>query len=169
MAFCEIAVEEYSVAAVRLFLRDKLLLTAEDAAGHTNAMTVSWGGIGVFWGKPVLFYGIRPERYTYGFAESGRRVSLTAFPQEMADVLTYCGTHSGRDGDKCAEAGITPICMPDGTPGYAEASLVITVRKCYRHAITPEELLVGELHSFYTKGGYHTLYIAEIEHIYRKE
>ncbi len=169
MAFCEILAEDYAVAVPRLFLKDRLLLTAEDASGCRNAMTVGWGGIGVFWGKPVVFYGIRPERYTFGFAEEGRRVSLSAFPHEMAEVLSYCGTHSGRDGDKCQAVGITPIRMTDGGPGYAEASLVITARKCYAHAMRREELLEGGLHAFYEKGGFHTLYIAEIGHIYLQE
>ncbi len=169
MAFCEIPTEEYSVATVRLFQKDKLLLTAEDVTGKTNAMTVGWGGLGVFWGRPVVFYGIRPERYTFGFAEEGWRVSLSAFPCEMAEVLTFCGTHSGRDGDKCRAVGITPIRMADGGPGYREARLVITARKCYAHAMQREELLDEGVHTFYDKGGYHTLYFAEIGHIYQRE
>ena len=29
-----------------------------------NTMTVSWGGVGIMWGKPVAFIFIRPQRYT---------------------------------------------------------------------------------------------------------
>ena len=169
MAFREISIEDFSCAAVRLLSKDRLLLTAEDGEGRINAMTVGWGGIGVFWGKPVVIYGIRPERYTYSFAESGTRVTLSAFPRELAAALTYCGTHSGREGDKIRAAGLTPCRMPDGGHGYTEASLVITAEKCYSHAMRPEEILDAEASAFYRQGGYHTLYMARIRHIFCAE
>ena len=44
------------------------LVTAGNMADH-NSMTVSWGGIGSLWGKPVATVYIRPNRHTYGYFE----------------------------------------------------------------------------------------------------
>ncbi|MEI3229607.1 MAG: hypothetical protein V8S28_08465 [Lachnospiraceae bacterium] len=37
-----------------------------------NAMTVSWGGLGVLWGKNVGFIFVRDSRYTKEFIDHGR-------------------------------------------------------------------------------------------------
>ena len=34
-----------------------------------NTMTVSWGGLGTLWGKPVATVYIRTSRYTHDFVE----------------------------------------------------------------------------------------------------
>ena len=39
-----------------------MLVAATDKSGKTNAMTASWGGMGVLWGKKVAFVFIRPQR-----------------------------------------------------------------------------------------------------------
>src|SRR5574344_709569 len=71
-----------------------------------NMMTASWGCLGWLWNKPVAVVFIRPERYTYGFVEDNARVTLSFFGQECRKALQICGTKSGRDCDKVAEAGL---------------------------------------------------------------
>ena len=85
-----------------------MILSATDARG-TNAMTVAWGGLGVMWGEPCAFFSIRPSRYTFGFAETGESFSLMVLSDGFDAALSYCGTHSGREGDKLIGAGLTPI------------------------------------------------------------
>ena len=34
-----------------------------------NTMTISWGGLGTLWGKPVATVYIRGSRYTHDFVE----------------------------------------------------------------------------------------------------
>ena len=48
--------------------KEWMLLTA-GKSDNFNLMTASWGGIGWLWNKPVAFVFIRPERYTFEFAE----------------------------------------------------------------------------------------------------
>ena len=43
--------------ACRMIGKDWMLVCAGD-----NAMTASWGGMGVLWNKPVAFVFIRPQR-----------------------------------------------------------------------------------------------------------
>ena len=161
--------EEFCHCPVSVFGKEKLLLTAENQRGEANPMTVGWGGIGYFWGVPTVFYGIRPERHTFSFAEEGEAVSLSVLPSAYAAALTYCGTHSGREGDKWRGAGLTPMKTPDGITAAAEARLIITARKCYATRIEEAGFFEKEPLAWYRRGGFHTLYFARILHVYRKE
>ena len=77
------------------------LLTA-GSMDNFNTMTISWGGMGTLWGKPVVTVYVKPIRYTYEFLEKNDYFTLSFFPEEYrADLLTL-GTKSGRDGDKTA-------------------------------------------------------------------
>ena len=58
-------------------IREEWALAAATAGGRTNAMTVSWGGIGCLWNQPVAFLFVRPQRYTYQFTEAAESFSLS--------------------------------------------------------------------------------------------
>ena len=66
--------------------------------GKTNAMTVSWGGVGVLWGKNVVSVYIRDSRYTKELLDAGSNFSLTFFdPSDHSkkSALKYLGVASG--------------------------------------------------------------------------
>ena len=86
--------------------RDWALVTVSDPdTGKVNTMTVSWGAMGVLWGKNTVTIYIRPQRYTHQFLEKTGHFTLS-FYDGMRDALTLCGRTSGRDGDKIAAAGL---------------------------------------------------------------
>lgn len=68
MAVKEIKPEEFNESVFKVIGKDWLLVAGE-ADGKSNAMTASWGGMGVMWGKPVAFVFIRPSRYTKEFVD----------------------------------------------------------------------------------------------------
>ena len=76
------------------------LVSAGDKT-RCNTMTVSWGGVGVLWGKNVVFIFIRDSRYTKEFLDNGDLFSLSFLNEDYRDALNYCGSHSGR-GEKDA-------------------------------------------------------------------
>ena len=76
--------------------------------GKVNAMTASWGGLGVMWGKNVAFVFIRQTRYTKEFVDNGETFSLSFFGDDQRKMLNYMGTVSGRDADKVSECGLYP-------------------------------------------------------------
>ena len=83
------------------------LVSAGDKT-RCNTMTVSWGGVGVLWGKNVVFIFIRDSRYTKEFLDNGDLFSLSFLNEDYRDALNYCGSHSGRgEKDKFAAAGLT--------------------------------------------------------------
>ena len=96
---------------------DWMLITAGDHVRH-NAMTASWGGVGVIWGFPVAVAVIRPQRYTFGLVEQNDTLTLSFLPEQYREALKYCGSHSGRDEDKLHNAGLAVEFTDNDTPRH---------------------------------------------------
>jgi len=109
--------------ALKLIGKDWMLITARDGE-KVNAMTASWGCLGVLWNRPIAVCFIRPQRHTFGLAEEQDRLSLAFFGQNRRDALSLCGTKSGRDCDKISEAGFTTS-DADGVPVINEAQILV--------------------------------------------
>lgn len=131
-----------------------------------NTMTASWGGVGILWGKEVATCYIRPQRYTKEFVDREEYFTLTFFPDGYREALALCGRVSGRDHDKPAEAGITPLPV-DGTVTFSEANLVLVCRKLYAQEMTEESFTdKATLDRNYPARDLHTTYIGEIVKAY---
>ena len=147
--------------------RERMLVGAVKPDGSFNAMTASWGGMGVLWNKNVFTCFVRPQRFTHEFTESADKISMAFFGREYRAALDIFGSKSGRDTDKFALSGLTPI-VSDGYLDYAEASLTLFGKTVYKSVIDPEKLLDKSVMKLY-KGDYHTVYVCEIEKIIEKE
>ena len=147
MGFIEISPWDFNTHPFSFVGKQKMLLSASDAHA-TNVMTVAWGGFGVMWGTPCAFFAIRPSRYTYTLAEAGEHFALMSLSAGYDGALSYCGTHSGREGDKLAAAGLTPLTLPSGalavglSPGE-QAIITGSDGSGYRVKLKTLELLEG--------------------------
>ena len=140
---------------------DEWMLITAESGGECNTMTASWGGVGVLWNKPVAFAFVRPQRHTYTLLEQAETFSLSFLPETYREALRYCGTHSGRDGDKLTAAGLT-LTYQSGTPCIGEARLVLICRKCYAADLQAERFCDDSLLSYYKANDFHRQYIGEI-------
>lgn len=149
---------------------DWMLITAADSKGEVNTMTASWGCAGILWNKPVAICFIRPQRYTYGIVEDTDTLTLSFFPAgEQREALRYCGTKSGRDGDKLAATGLTVARAACGAPYVAEADLVLVCRKLYADDLKEGCFIDPDMLKHYTAKDYHRFYICEIEDVLVKD
>jgi flavin reductase (DIM6/NTAB) family NADH-FMN oxidoreductase RutF len=144
------------------------LLSAGDLESW-NTMTVSWGGVGELWSRPVSFVFVRPTRHTFGFTESASRYTLSFFDEGWHDALTLAGTVSGRDHDKAAETGLEPIAIEPDTMAFRQARMVIVSRKLYAQDFDPANFVEPSLNDFYPLKDYHRMYVGEIEQILVRE
>ena len=164
--FTHITPPELNDNIFNLIGKDWMLITAADPdTGKINTMTASWGCAGILWNKPVGVCFIRPQRYTYEFTEKSEQISFSFFTEDHRQALQYCGSHSGRDGDKFAATGLTPALTKDGVPYAAEARLVLIGRKLYADDIKEECFLDPALLSNYKAKDYHRFYICEIRDV----
>ncbi len=127
-----------------------------------NTMTISWGGAGIMWGKPVAFTFIRPQRYTYEFMEKNGFYTMSFFDEKYRDALKLCGSKSGRDIDKVAQTGLTPAFTEEGAVYFAEAKLVLVCKKLYAQELTSSSIVDGDTVNKWYNDDFHKMYISEI-------
>ena len=162
----EIAVSELQMNPMTLIGDSWMLITAGTEDRGYNTMTASWGHLGSIWGHsgglPTSVIFVRPQRYTKEFVDREPLYTLCFFPAEYKKALMLLGTHSGRDGDKVAAAGLTPV-FGNGYTYFAEASLVLVCRKLYQAPVIEEGFLDKELmNDCYPNKDFHDLYVGEI-------
>lgn len=133
-----------------------------------NTMTASWGGVGILWNKEVATCYIRPQRYTKEFVDREEFFTLSFFPDGWRSALAFCGKYSGRDHDKAAETGLTPL-FTDNTVTFEQANLVLVCRKLFAQPMTESSFVDREvLEKNYPKMDLHTIYVGEIVKAYRQ-
>ena len=166
MSFKEIKPEELNFNPFTRIGSDWMLLTA-GTEDKFNTMTASWGGAGVFWGKPAVTCYIRPQRYTYEFIEKSDYFTLSFLGEAYRKQLALCGAKSGREVDKVKECGFTVYAGAGNAPYFQEAELVLVCRKLY-----VQDLDLGgmaeKVQTFYgpAQGGIHRAYTGEILEAY---
>ncbi len=168
--FQEIPVSELGINPCTAIAKEWMLITAGNEERGYNTMTASWGHLGSLWGHggglPTSVIFVRPQRYTKEFVDRESLYTLCFFSPEYKKALAYLGSHSGRDGDKVAAAGLTPVFL-DGTTAFAEASLVLVCRKLYRAPLVEEGFLDKDvLEDCYPQRDLHDMYIGEIQKVY---
>lgn len=144
------------------------LLLAAEKDGKTNAMTCSWGGLGVLWRKNVAFIFVRKSRYTKEFMDAAEMFSLSFFDDPGHKMLSYFGKVSGRDEDKIAKAGLT-MTEYEGAPCFEQAQITMVCRKLYAQDQNPELFSDKSiLDSCYGDNDYHCMFVGEILEILEK-
>ena len=162
MSFCEIPVTQLQMNPMTLIGNEWMLITAGNEEQGYNTMTASWGHLGCLWAKPTSVAYVRPQRYTKEFMDRENVYTLSFFPEGYREKLSYLGSHSGRDGDKVAETGLTPV-FDSGTTYFSEAKLVLVCRKLYRAPILEEGFLdKAVIDRYYPQRDYHDMYVGEI-------
>ena len=140
--------------------RNWMLLTAGNEE-KLNTMTISWGGTGILWNKPVAFIFVRPQRYTREFIEGNKYFSMSGYSDEMRPAIKFCGRNSGRDIDKIKETGLVPV-FEEKAPYFKQAKLVLICRKLYKQQLSVDGIIDDNLLEYYSNNDYHFMYAAEI-------
>ncbi len=152
-------------------LGENWVAVAAGGKKHSNAMTISWGSLGILWGKPTVTIYLRPQRYTKGFVDKKGKFSINFLPPtaENHEKLSYIGSVSGRDENKLEKAGLT-LGRVDKIPSLEQASLILNCTVIYRSQIEPKKFFDDDLaKANYPEKDYHYTYIAEITAAYRVE
>ncbi|MBP3339917.1 MAG: flavin reductase [Lachnospiraceae bacterium] len=138
------------------------MLVSATKDGKTNAMTASWGGLGVMWGKNVAFVFIRESRYTKEFVDASDKMILSFFSEDYRKMLGYMGTVSGRTEDKIEKAGLT---LTENNT-FEQAKLTMVCKKLFASEMKAEDFVSNEeLDKWYKDGDMHTMYVVEIEDV----
>jgi flavin reductase (DIM6/NTAB) family NADH-FMN oxidoreductase RutF len=140
-----------------------LLLGSYDAQRKPNLMTIGWGAIGNIWGIPAWMVLVRPSRYTYACIEHSSCFSVNVPGEDLGMACAICGSRSGRDTDKVAQAKLT---VDKGShvlaPVVRECPVVYECQVVHAHDVLPEKLAGEILNGAYLDGDYHRVYYGKI-------
>jgi len=79
---------EFTTDIFSQFDKKWALLTAGNK-DKFNTMTISWGGLGTLWGKPVATTNVRTSRYTHEFMDNNEYFTIS-FILKSIRVLLEC-------------------------------------------------------------------------------
>ena len=153
---------------VSVFDKKWALLTAGDKDSF-NTMTVSWGGMGTIWSKPVVTSYIRTSRYTHEFVDREDYFTISFFPEEYKKTLGVLGSQSGRDMDKMKESGLTPKAVGESVT-FEEAEVTLLCKKLFMQRLDKENIMESEpdVKAFYDGDDEHDMYIGEVVEIIKQ-
>lgn len=140
------------------------------AHGKVNTMTIGWGSLSYMWGKPVFTVMVRTSRYTKALIDEAGEFTVSIPCGKMNDAVKLCGSLSGRDHDKIAEASLTliePIKL--STPMIGGCPLHFECKTLYTEEMNLNHLDDATRARWYANGDVHTLYYGEILGAYRAE
>jgi flavin reductase (DIM6/NTAB) family NADH-FMN oxidoreductase RutF len=112
-------------AKTLIFPTPTWIVGSYDKQGRPNGMTAAWGGICCS-DPPCVAVSLRKATYTHGNLMERRAFTVSVPSESQAKQADYFGLASGRETDKFARAGWTPI-RSDlvDAPYVKECSLVL--------------------------------------------
>ena len=136
------------------------LATAGDLENY-NTCTIGWGSLGTIWGRSVVTVYVQPERLTWQYLKDSDIFTVDFFAPEYREALSYLGSHSGRDEDKVAAAGLTPKPLADGVT-FEEANLTFVCKKLFQGPFSREGLADVINNGIYANWEPHWMFVGEV-------
>ncbi len=116
-----------------------------DKDGKPNAMTIAWGGICCSQ-PPCVSVSLRKATYSYGSIMERKAFTLNVPSEAQARYADYFGMVSGRNADKFAATGLTPVKGGHvDAPYIKEFPLVLECRVIQTHEIGLHTQFIGEI------------------------
>lgn len=150
-------------------LNDATLITS-GSGENINVMTASWGGLGVFWEKPVAFCFLGAQRYSITTMDKGDTYTISFYTEAYKDAIQYCGTTTGRNEDKIKGSGLTPIKTPSGATAFAEAWMIFECKKMISQPLSQDAIAdkTSDAAQKWNGKELHKMYIGEILNVWVK-
>ena len=116
-----------------------------DTDGHPNVMTVAWGGICCS-RPPCATVSLRRATYSYASILQRQAYTLSVPSERYVKEADYFGIASGRDVDKFATTGLTPVRSElVDAPYVGEFPMILECRLIHHYEIGSHTHFVGEI------------------------
>lgn len=172
----EIQVFDYASEIMNAVKTGVLLTTKAD--DKVNSMTISWGTLGIEWGKTIFTVFVRENRFTKQQLEKNPEFTINIPLGEFdKKILGICGTKSGHETDKISELNLT-LESPNNisVPAIKELPLTLECRVVYKQKQDDNEITEESKNKFYPQDvessfygsnrDFHTAYYGEIVSAY---
>ncbi|MDO8673882.1 MAG: flavin reductase family protein [Dehalococcoidia bacterium] len=110
-----------------------------------NIITIAWAGI-LCSDPPTLSVAVRPGRHSHGLISASREYVVNIPSQKLLKIVDYCGVVSGRDVDKFAATGLTPLPASEvKAPLIAECPVNIECKVISVVSLGSHDLFIGQV------------------------
>jgi flavin reductase (DIM6/NTAB) family NADH-FMN oxidoreductase RutF len=132
-------------AKTLLFPTPVLMVGTYDKTGKPNLMVVAWGGICCSQ-PPCVAVALRKATYSYNCIVERKAFTVGIASESKMAEADYCGIASGRDVDKFASTGLTPVRSELVDAPYAEEfPVVLECRLLHTIEIGLHTQFIGEI------------------------
>ncbi len=132
-------------AKTLLYPTPVLAVGSYDADGKPNVMTAAWGGIACS-RPPCVCVSLRAATASHGNIKARMAFTISLPSQRQAAEADYFGLVSGRDVDKFAATGLTPVRAGFvDAPYVAEFPLVVECEVVQVHELGLHTQFIGEI------------------------
>lgn len=172
----EIEVFDYANLIMKTLKNGVLLTTKAD--DKVNSMTISWGTLGIEWGKPIFTVFVRENRFTKHQLEKNPEFTINIPVGDFnKKILGICGTKSGHLVDKIKELNLT-LESPKriSVPAIKELPLTLECKVIYKQKQDKNQILEEDRTRYYPQDvegsfhganrDYHIAYYGEIVSAY---
>lgn len=122
-----------------------VLVTCQKPGAPANIITVAWAGT-VCSHPPMVSVSIRPERYSYEIIKETGEFVVNLPTQDLAQAVDFCGVKSGRDMDKFAKTGLTPMSASVvNVPVVAECPVNLECQVRQVISLGSHDMFIGEV------------------------
>ena len=122
-----------------------VMVSVADEAHRPNIITVAWAGT-ICTNPPMVSISVRPSRYSYDIIEKTGEFVINLTTEKLARACDYCGVVSGRDVDKFAKTGLTPMPVEHvSAPAIAESPVNIACRVTESRALGSHTMFIAEV------------------------
>lgn len=167
----QIDVWQYAPQILEAIGKGVLMTTA--ANGVVDSMVIGWGTLGIQWKKPLFTAFVRQSRYTKELLDQNPEFTINIPLGELpSDIMSVCGSKSGRDLDKIAHLGLELV---DGdtvsVPGIRQVPLTLECKVIYRQDQVLEDINEENRTRYYREGtkdegDFHTAFYGQITAAY---
>ena len=132
-------------AKTLLYPTPVLVVGSYFADGRPNVMTAAWGGIACS-KPPCVCVSLRAATASHGNIVARKAFTISLPSREQAAQADYFGLVSGRDADKFAATGLTPVAAEFvDAPCVAEFPLVVECEVVQVHELGLHTQFIGEV------------------------
>ena len=120
--------KQYWKAGNMVYPVPAVMVSCQREGEKPNIITVAWCGT-ICTSPAMLYISVRPERYSYNIIKDTEEFVVNLVTDRLVKATDYCGVKSGRDVDKFAETGLTPLKSQHiNAPGIDESPVNIECR-----------------------------------------
>ncbi len=130
-----------------------VMVSCARAGEKPNIVTLAWVGT-VNSEPPMCSISVRKERFSHGIIRDSGEFVINLVGEAQLKATDFCGVRSGRDVDKSAACGLTPVQVEGfSAPAIGECPLYLACRVKSVQELGSHDLFLGAIEKVGVKAG----------------